>query len=258
MTCKNVQTQTNWEIEMSFETHNDLIESELEPAVPGPIESSLLVEQETIGDWAGHTPTPTIDAEIELGRLQQEADSRMDQKHRQLIDFGIKSLIEISGRNSRDHGFHDDFPVDPVTATGETAGWIEYQKTLALAVTQKLMLMQEEIIEAFGEIRSGRSTGEIYFVDKKGLVGGIGGEHEMQAYGCFVEGELAAYVFGEPKGDMTVPLLKPEGFIVEIADLFIRGADLMYLLRESGNFAYALEIKHEYNSTRPFKHGRQF
>lgn len=205
-------------------------------------------EQEHIGDWAGHTPT--IDAEIQKGQDQLDADRFHAAMHRANINDGIRSLVTISGENSRDHGFHDDFPVD-LDLNGKD------DAELGLHVTQKLMLMAEELLESFGEIRSGRAMDEIYFVDKKGLIGPKGAEYPKQVYGAFAEGELVGYGV-KPSDDTDIPLLKPEGFIVEIADLFIRGADLTYLLGLRGHLVSALEIKHEYNRTRPFKHGRQF
>jgi hypothetical protein len=207
------------------------------------------VEAETIGDWAGHTPTS---ATVITARTIQQ---------------GLQALINRSGDNSRDHGFHEDWPLEPYptrTDTGEPAPGVkpeqiaEHKRQVGLAVTQKLALIMEETIEAFGEIRSGRAVDEIYFVDKKGLIGPVGGEYGTQAYGTFVNGQVAAFNFDLTVREGDVPLLKPEGFLVEVADLFIRGADLVYLLGVSEFFNEALEAKHEYNRTRPYKHGRQF
>lgn len=49
---------------------------------------------------------------------------------------------------------------------------------------------------------------------------------------------------------------KPEGFVVELADAVIRIFDLcgMYDL----DLNRAIELKHEYNKGRPFKHGKKF
>jgi hypothetical protein len=217
--------------------------SDVEPAVPGPIESSLLAEKETVGDWAGHTPVEAKPT------WEEQADADLAAYQRAQISDGIRSLVEISGKNSRDHGFHDGFP----GANGDAYD----NGDLVLNTIQKLMLMGEELFESFGEIRSGRALDEIYFVDKKGLIGPKGHEYPNQVYGQFHEGELVAYTSMKDINGY-IPLLKPEGFIVEIADLFIRGADLAYLLGLRGHLVSALEIKHEYNATRPFKHGRQF
>lgn len=207
------------------------------------------VETETIGDWAGHTP--------------EEVPADQDGGH---ITAGLIALIKQSGENSRDHGFHEDWPVGgypTVTATGEPAAdvkpeWIAaYKKQLGLAVTQKLALTMEEIIEAFGEIRSGRGTHEIYFVDNKGHAGSpeIGFQYSKQYYG--IPGS-DRHPEEAPHREGDVPLLKPEGFMVELADAVIRIADLVFLLDAQEEFIEALHAKHEYNKTRPFKHGRQF
>lgn len=46
---------------------------------------------------------------------------------------------------------------------------------------------------------------------------------------------------------------KPEGFGIEIADLFIRGMDLMKFL--GVDLLGAIRLKSAYNDTRPYRHG---
>lgn len=46
---------------------------------------------------------------------------------------------------------------------------------------------------------------------------------------------------------------KPEGIAVEMADCMIRIMD--YLAKENMDIELLLEIKHQYNKTRPYKHG---
>lgn len=177
------------------------------------------VEAETIGDWAGHTPVA-----MDLNR-----------RH---IDAGIASLVEISGRNSRDHGFHDDWPA--------RRDW-EYlhpseQDAARRAIAEKLALIHEEISEMLGEIRSGHDPLEIYYIDNKGTLGNPGERFTDQHHDAAT----------------AVPLLKPEGFLVDAADAMIRLADLTFLVRGREQLVEALQIKHEYNATRPYKHGRKF
>lgn len=154
------------------------------------------------------------------------------------IAAGIEELVQASGTNSREHGFHDDWPEQVITQTEES------RAAVRRAIAEKLALIHEEVSEALGEIRSGRDPLEIYFVDTKGFTGANPGlEYEEQQYD----------VHG-------VPQCKPEGFLVELADAVIRIGDLAYLVGdgEGDLLAEAQRIKHEYNATRPYKHGRKF
>ncbi|UUG70044.1 MazG-like nucleotide pyrophosphohydrolase [Arthrobacter phage Zucker] len=151
------------------------------------------------------------------------------------IARGLAELVHASGTNSREHGFHDDWPVDvDLINPGRDR---DYQK----AIVEKLALIHEEVSEMLGEIRSGRDPLDIYFVDTKGAIGEQGREYSEQQY-----------------SDGGEPLLKPEGFLVEGADAIIRLADLTFLVDGSDKLIEAREIKHEYNATRPYKHGRKF
>lgn len=157
-----------------------------------------------------------------------------DFMHGEVTD-GLRSLVTLSGENSRDHGFHDDWPVDiDLIAPGK-------DRDLQRAITEKLALIMEEVVEAFGEVRDGRDPLEIYYVDRKGLIGEKDAEYPEQRY-----------------DEAGVPQLKPEGLLVEVADFIIRGADLAYLLNGRAALVEAWAVKHEYNVSRPFKHGRQF
>jgi NTP pyrophosphatase (non-canonical NTP hydrolase) len=48
---------------------------------------------------------------------------------------------------------------------------------------------------------------------------------------------------------------KPDGFAIELADCVIRIMDLCQAL--DIDLEYMIKVKHEYNKTRPFKHGRK-
>lgn len=166
---------------------------------------------------------------------------KIDQKPGDII-IGTLALVQQSGENSRDHGFHEDWPKPPIPA--HSAREIERRlQEQRRATAEKLALVHEEVSEALGEIRSGRDPLEIYYVDHKGLVGTAGLEYECQQY-----------------DENGTPLCKPEGFLVESADAIIRLADLAFLVGDptGERLAGALEIKAEYNRTRPFKHGRKF
>lgn len=168
------------------------------------------------------------------------------------ISKGIRQLVIASGTNSRDHGFHDSWPLPgypTVTGTDDPAYGVapevveEYKTRLRMAAAEKIALLHEEVSEALGEIRDGRDPMEVYYVDRKGNIGEKDAEYPEQVY-----------------DEAGVPLLKPEGFLVEIADMMIRGGDLAFLSGdETGEqLAFAQRIKHEYNATRPYKHGRKF
>ena len=181
-----------------------------------------------------------------------QAANAVERMEQDIVTEGLEYLIARSGGNSAAHGFHEDWPVDvDLENPGKDR---DFQK----AITEKLTLIMEEVIEAFGEVRDGREPLVTYFVDKKGLIGPAGGEYGTQAYGTLVAGKVAAFNFDAPQRETDVPLLKPEGLLVELADANIRISDLVYLLRGGDEYIKALHIKHEYNATRPFKHGRQF
>jgi len=48
---------------------------------------------------------------------------------------------------------------------------------------------------------------------------------------------------------------KPDGVIVELADVVIRVFDYIGSIKRVDDFIKALEEKHEYNKSRPYKHG---
>lgn len=165
----------------------------------------------------------------------------MKTNQQRTIEDGLGALVHAAGTNSRDHGFHDDWPTEERRDFDKAS----YDRELGLAVTEKLALIHEEISEALGEIRSGHVPTEVYYTrTTKDSVGQIIEKFEEQVYEI-LEGS-----------DVPVPLLKPEGFGVELADAVIRIADLAYL---TGINLGALVIeKAAYNATRPHKHGRKF
>jgi hypothetical protein len=155
------------------------------------------------------------------------------------IQQGTAALVKASGENSRDPGFHEDWP----TSRQWEFLHPEESKAVRRAIAEKLALIHEEVSEALGEIRSGRAPLEVYYVDHKGLAGEPGQEYEEQQY--------------TTKG---IPMFKPEGFLVELADANIRIADLAFLAGDVDgvHLAQATAFKAEYNTTRPRKHGREF
>lgn len=90
-------------------------------------------------------------------------------------------------------------------------------------IDQKLLLVISEICEAQNELRDGHALNEIYY---------SGGE------------------------DIHPSPIKPEGFPVEIADAIIRLLDITHAV--GIDIDYIINLKLDYNQTRPPKHGRQF
>lgn len=147
-----------------------------------------------------------------------------------------------SGVNSRNHGFHDSWPVRPPVdlAPHEDA---EFKRQLQLAITEKLALIHSEISEALEELRKGHDPLKTYYTK---TVKGEFGEHVY-----FHDDQQFEKVDGVDR-----PLLKPEGFMVELADAVIRIGDLAFLL--GGDLEAAVKEKADYNWTRPYKHGKKF
>lgn len=166
------------------------------------------IEQDNIGEWAESVP-------------------RNSQNPEYYVYQGVEALVTLAGENSRDHGFHDDWPT-------EVAGIKVSQRELGLWITEKLALIHEEISEALGEIRSGHEPGHVYYRMPNKSVS---------------ESQIRRTWDGAPEG-------KPEGFGVELADAVIRIADLAYLT--GIDLPELILEKHEFNATRPYKHGRKF
>lgn len=166
------------------------------------------------------------------------------------IARGQRFHIAAAGGNSADHGFHDDWPKDPAFDDENplTPVLVERHKTaLRRAIAEKLALIHEEISEALGEIRSGRDPLEIYFSKT----------HKDKTDGK-VEAEYTSYHSEQAYDSEGKPLYKPEGFLVELADASIRINDLVYLVDGEDKYVEADRTKREYNTTRPYKHGRKF
>lgn len=93
-------------------------------------------------------------------------------------------------------------------------------------VLEQLMLYVTEIAEAAEELRAGHTVGELYYDDTR----------------------LVTDQFGHQ-------LPKPEGFLAEIADLFIRVGDTLGRYGLEDQFLTVLQNKMIYNKFRPYRHG---
>lgn len=123
---------------------------------------------------------------------------------------------------SVDNGFWDGAP--------------DYKHPLFLEfIGNKLLLLVGEIIEAHEEIRNGRGVDEIYYPTN------------AENVNLPIDSQGVRH--------------KPEGFLVELADLSIRLDDLVgYFVKEWGTpHLYEIkEEKREYNRSRGYKHNKKF
>lgn len=115
-------------------------------------------------------------------------------------------------------------------------GWWEEERSLS----EVLMLIVSELAEALEEARAGRSM--------------VWRKCNWDGAACYEGFECSHWVDGDcDAGERDE---KPEGIAVEVIDALIRildwcgkeGLDVDALVRE----------KHEYNKTRPYKHGKKF
>lgn len=183
-------------------------------------------------------PAEPASPEPQLGDVTDLDDSGIGEGfgesiRRGIIEAGITELVQQSGTNSRDHGFHQDRERIIDIADHQLGDSAVKEELLRLWQISKLDLMHEELSEVLGELRDGRDFNEIYYLDKKSGV-----RYFNQAY-----------------EDDGTPKFKPEGAIIELADLIIRAADLAFT--EGSDLAQAIAIKHEYNASRPYLHGRK-
>ena len=108
-------------------------------------------------------------------------------------------------------------------------GWWEKEREFGTLVA----LMHSELSEALEEWRNGRKPDEVYFscTSSKNIYDGV---H------CGEECDLCT-------GG------KPEGIPIELADCIIRILD--YCGAKGIDIEEAIQIKHEYNKNRPYRHG---
>lgn len=142
-------------------------------------------------------------------------------------DTTIQQLVERSHRLAVEKGWHETWPDGKV-------------KSHTVPIGEKLALIHSEISEA---LEAFREHGVFRRCPNCNGVGEFDGV--KCAAGCNA-GFMASWVY--PADD-----LKPEGFVVELADAVIRIADLCGAL--GLDLAAAIEQKHAYNATRPYRHG---
>lgn len=128
----------------------------------------------------------------------------------------IATLQSLCFGLAKAKGFHDK----PVTLRG---------------ISEKLLLIVSELVEAQDELRKGLLADDLYTASGKTV-----------SYNNDVAGLIAAADRGE----------KPEGFAVELADALIRILDLAGSLELP--LQEIIEAKLTYNATRSYKHGKAF
>ena len=118
-------------------------------------------------------------------------------------------------------------------------GWWEEERGLP----EVLMLCVSELAEALEEYRRGRPM--LYFPCN---AGGVCCEEDGSAH-C----GSRPYNPATPDAPCSAQSKKPEGVAVELADCVIRILD--YCGHAGIDIEEAIRIKHEYNKTRPYRHG---
>jgi NTP pyrophosphatase (non-canonical NTP hydrolase) len=130
--------------------------------------------------------------------------------------FSMRSWSQAIFANAKEKGFWDD-------------------SSNPLKVTEKLMLIVTEVAEAMEAFREPGAELKTLYFDTSGSSTGLDTMTEQ------------TYVHG-------VPQYKPVGFASELADVVIRCFDLAGFL--GIDLDHVIRMKHEYNTTRPRKHGK--
>ncbi len=120
---------------------------------------------------------------------------------------------------------------DEIHSNAKNHGWWEEERSFG----EIIALCHSELSEALEEYRSGYKSTEIY-------------------HNCERDYDCGLY---EPDGDniecFGCSRHKPEGIPIELADCIIRILD--YCGKEGIDIEEAIRIKHEYNKSRPYRHG---
>lgn len=110
-------------------------------------------------------------------------------------------------------------------------GWWEKERTFGDIIS----LCHSELSEALEEHRNGHESTEVYYSCEK--------DYEC---GLYEPGGVNKECIGCPKH-------KPEGIPIELADCIVRILD--FCGRTKIDIEAAVRMKHEYNKTRPYRHG---
>ena len=130
--------------------------------------------------------------------------------------------------------------VEEVHQVAKEHGWWEKPR----APLEIYALIHSEISEAVEEARKGNPAVYVHNVDgTKAMV-------ETIDSSSFFRFETDV-----PSGKSLVTPIKPEGELIEIADAVIRCMD--YCGHKGWDLEKAIRAKHEFNKTRPYRHGNK-
>ena len=162
----------------------------------------------------------------------------------------LNNSVMIASGLAEEAGWHRSFPKRDDYRTDSI-----FEKAKLDWVGNKILLIASELVEAQEELRNGREPLEHYYRDVDGQVGADPQiTFRSQLYGNgdnHPEMDLNRHLETR-KHDR--PLLKPEGFVTEMADATVRLMDLLGVLAVE-DFGEKLVEKLEYNATRGDMHG---
>ena len=120
---------------------------------------------------------------------------------------------------------------DDIHKNAVNHGWWDEERSFGDIIA----LCHSELSEALEEYRKGATPFNVYFICQKDYNCGLyePGQVNPECQDCLQH--------------------KPEGIPTELADTIIRILD--YCGKEGIDIEAAINIKHEYNKTRPYKHG---
>lgn len=155
--------------------------------------------------------------------------------------ISIDTEVERSWREAENLGWHRSWEaLRTGVARAQLAGTLtkkEAQEQIVAWINSKLLLIVSEVCEAQDELRKGHSITDVYYSD----------EHTAST------GEVAV---DQQYTEDGRPKLKPEGFLVELADAMIRIEDLVGVVTEGEpSFGQIKLDKLAFNATRGQMHG---
>lgn len=127
---------------------------------------------------------------------------------------------------------------DEVHENAVAHGWWDEERSFP----EVIALVHSELSEALEEYRNGRPL--LYFPCN---AGGVCTDESGE------EGLTCGSVVPDGNGGCKAKSHKPEGVAIELADAIIRILD--YCGKAGIDIEEAIAIKHEYNKTRPYRHG---